>query len=47
MIEEHFSLVRNHTWDLVPLPKGQKIVRCKWVYKTKYAIDGSIDKHKA
>ena len=33
--------------DLVPLPKGRKIVRCKWVYRTKYASDGSIEILKA
>jgi hypothetical protein len=47
MTEEYFSLMKNHTWDLVSLPKGRKIVRCKWIYKTKYATNGSVDKHKA
>ncbi|KAH9296875.1 hypothetical protein KI387_028557, partial [Taxus chinensis] len=37
----------NHTWDLVSLPKGRKMVRCKWVYRTKDIVDGSIDKYKA
>jgi hypothetical protein len=26
--------------------KGRKIVRCKWVYRTKYASDGSVEIHK-
>ena len=47
MKEKYYSLMKNHTWDFVPLPKGQKLVRCKWVYRTKYATDGSIDKNKA
>eukprot|EP00253_Pinus_taeda_P010782 PITA_10782 len=47
MNEEYRSLLANDTWDLVPLPKGQKLVRCKWVYKTKYGPDGKVDKHKA
>ena len=47
MNEEYRSLMVNDTWDLVPLPKGRKLVRCKWVYRTKYATDGSVDKHKA
>ena len=38
----------NDTWDLVPLPKERKLVRCKWpVYRTKYASDGSVERLKA
>eukprot|EP00253_Pinus_taeda_P023581 PITA_23581 len=47
MNEEYSSLLANDTWDLVPLPKGRKLVRCKWVYRTKYGPDGKVDKHKA
>jgi hypothetical protein len=47
MNEEYRSLMANDTWDLVPLPKGRKLVRCKWVYKTKYASNGSVERHKA
>ena len=47
MDEEYRSLMVNDTWDLVPLPKGRKLVRCKWVYKTKYASDGSVERLKA
>jgi hypothetical protein len=39
--------MENDTWDLVPLPKGRKLVICKWVYITKYASDGSVERHKA
>ena len=38
--------MKNHTWDLCSLPKGRKLVRCRWVYRTKYAADGSIDRYK-
>ena len=44
MDEEYRSLMANDTWDLVPLPKGRKLVRCKWVYRTKYASDGSVER---
>jgi hypothetical protein len=37
MNEVYRSLMENDTWDLLPLPKGRKLVRCKWVYRTKYA----------
>jgi hypothetical protein len=46
MNEEYRTLMENDTWDLVPLPKERKLVRCKWVYKTKYASDGSVERHK-
>jgi hypothetical protein len=46
MNEEYRSLMENDTWDLVPLPKGRKLVRCKWVYRTKYASNGSVERHK-
>jgi hypothetical protein len=45
--EEYCSLMENDTWDLVPLPKGRKLVRCKWVYKTKYDSNRSVERHKA
>jgi hypothetical protein len=47
MNEEYRSLMANDTWDLVPLPKGKKLVICKWVYKTKYESYGSVERHKA
>jgi hypothetical protein len=34
MNEEYHSLMENDTWDLVPLLKERKLVRCKWIYKT-------------
>ena len=47
MDSEYRSLMANDTWDLVPLPKGRKLVRCKWVYRTKYASNGSVERLKA
>ena len=35
MQEEMESLHKNQTWYLVKLPKGKKVVRCKWVFKKK------------
>jgi hypothetical protein len=35
MIKEMKSLHKNHTWDLVLMPKRRKIVGCKWVFKLK------------
>jgi hypothetical protein len=40
MQEEYNSFLENQTWDLVPLPSGRKIFKCRWVYRTKSAVDG-------
>jgi len=42
--EEYHSFLANDTWDLVPLLKGQKLVRCKWVYRTKFGTDRKVAK---
>jgi hypothetical protein len=46
MNEEYHSLMENDTWDIVPLPRGRKLVRCKWVYRTNYASYGSVERYK-
>lgn len=47
MADELTALTHNLTWDLVPLPSGAHVVGAKWLYKTKYKSDGSIQRHKA
>jgi hypothetical protein len=47
MQEEYNSLLENETWDLVPLPLGRKLVRCRWVYRTKSAANGHVSRYKA
>ena len=47
MKEEITALDRNQTWELVPKPKDVKPISCKWVYKIKRRIDGSVERHKA
>eukprot|EP00253_Pinus_taeda_P019475 PITA_19475 len=47
MEEEYNSLLENQIWDVVPLPSGRKLVRCKWVYRTKSVADGKITRRKA
>ena len=47
MIEEYQSLMKNDVWDIVSRPKGKSVVTSKWIYKTKHAADGSIEKYKA
>nr|CAD1823479.1 unnamed protein product [Ananas comosus var. bracteatus] len=47
MCDEIEAIEKNKTWELTKLPKGQKAIGVKWVYKTKCKQDGSIDRHKA
>jgi len=47
MQEELHSIDKNDTWELCELPKGKRCVGSKWVYKTKYNSDGTIERHKA
>lgn len=47
MEAEFTSLLENNTWTLVRLPEGRNAIANKWVFKTKYGSDGSIDRHKA
>lgn len=47
MLKEFDALNANHTWDLVPLPKGKRPISCKWIFKVKYKADGSVERHKA
>ncbi|KAK1618045.1 hypothetical protein QYE76_023562 [Lolium multiflorum] len=47
MEAEFDALISNRTWTLVPRPPGTNIVGSKWIFKTKFRPDGSVDKHKA
>jgi transposase InsO family protein len=47
MEAEYKSLLWNQAWELVPLPKGRKIVGSRWVYKVKLNADGTIERYKA
>lgn len=37
------ALERNNTLSITILPDGKKPIVCKWVYKIKYCLDGTVD----
>ncbi|GJZ10830.1 zinc finger, CCHC-type containing protein [Tanacetum coccineum] len=37
----------NNTWVLADLPSGCKSLGCKWIFKRKLKVDGTIEKFKA
>ena len=41
------ALEQNKTWDITSLPPGKRAIGCKWLYKTKFNSDGSIERYKA
>ena len=47
MDKEIEALEVTNTWSLVPLPLGKSPIGCKWVYRVKYLLDGSIERYKA
>uniref|UniRef100_A0A2N9IPP4 Integrase catalytic domain-containing protein n=1 Tax=Fagus sylvatica TaxID=28930 RepID=A0A2N9IPP4_FAGSY len=46
MQDEFDALQKQGTWSLVPPPPHKNIVGCKWVYKLKRHIDGTIARFK-
>jgi transposase InsO family protein len=47
MESEMKSLAKNNVWELVLLPKGRKLVDCRWVLGRKYNSEGKPDRYKA
>ena len=37
------ALDANDTWDLADPPQHCKPIRCKWVYKIQYNVNGSVN----
>lgn len=46
MDKEKVELINNDTWDLAPFPNEHNLVGCKWVFKKKIIINGSVEMHK-
>lgn len=47
MHKELQALAQNHTWEVVPLPKGKKPIGNKWVFKIKLRSNGTLKRFKA
>lgn len=47
MSVEFDAFKQQNTWVLISIPNNKNILRCKWLFKTKYNIDASIARHKA
>lgn len=47
MDSEIAAISKNDTWELTDLPKDEKIIGVKWIYKTKLNERGEIDKYNA
>jgi len=45
--EELKSVIENHTWELVELPKGRTAVKCRWTFRVKRGARGEVIKYKA
>nr|GEX98018.1 zinc finger, CCHC-type [Tanacetum cinerariifolium] len=45
--DETGSIIENNTWVLSDLPPGCKPLGCKWIFKRKMKLDGTVDKFKA
>ncbi|GJS08040.1 zinc finger, CCHC-type containing protein [Tanacetum coccineum] len=41
------SIMENNSWVLSDLPLGYKPLGCKWIFKRKIKVDGTINKFKA
>ena len=44
---ELHALEDDGTWTIIDLPPGRKAIGCKWIYKTQYNSDVTLDKCKA
>ena len=46
MQAEYDALIKSNTWTLTDPPPRVKPLKGKWVFKTKFKSDGSVERHK-
>jgi len=46
MQSELNALSQTGTWKILDLPSSVKPIGCRWVYKIKHNVDGSIERYK-
>ncbi|GJU97790.1 RNA-directed DNA polymerase, eukaryota [Tanacetum coccineum] len=44
MYDKYNALIKNSTWVLVPRPYGANIMRCLWLFRHKFHVDGSLSR---
>jgi hypothetical protein len=47
MEDEYSALLKNGTWHLVPPTVASNVIDCRWDFKVKHNVDGSLDLYKA
>ena len=47
MSEELRALEKNHTWQLTFFPPGKSAIGCRWFFKTKLNLNGTVNRYKA
>lgn len=47
MNKELEALEKNDTWDVTTLPLGKTAIGCKWLYRTKFNSDDSVERYKS
>lgn len=47
MSEEFNALVKHGTWELVPSNPSIIPVGCRWLFRIKHNVDGTISRYKA
>nr|XP_016506532.1 PREDICTED: uncharacterized protein LOC107824298 [Nicotiana tabacum] len=41
------TLEYNHTWSVMDLPPGKKLIGCRWIFKITHKASGEIERFKA